>query len=334
MADVLITEYSENVKNAQVQLGLAKDKTQESFEDPEAFIITFSEDPDVDQVVTEEFPSESHDDTDVTFHESEDMELPSVDDDEMMDAGDLSSMSFQLPGAVDYVEDDLEDEEEEEEVDDGSNTNWENDRDVRHFMAYIIQKANNIPKHDGYSTLGCERAILYLTNLNKEISEALRADPKAYSGKEDAGSPLDLEALERIRIKIISDITKLKERIKTLNKKHKKVKKADESIEMKKDGESPSEITKEATTPRIQLVMTPFERAITGMIINATVSSGKPLEDVYELLKKKYAFSNREELSIIQLLMDMGQPIFKDRGMIGETGDSGESVDFMKNYFA
>jgi len=90
------------------------------------------------------------------------------------------------------------------------------------------------------------------------------------------------------------------------------------------------EFTKEATVARPQLVITPFERAISGMIVNAVVSSGKSFEDVYEVLKEKYAFTNREELAVMQLVADMGYPIFKDRGSIGEPK---LEIDFMRSYF-
>lgn len=346
MTGILITEYSEQTKNAQVQADFIKDHEHdyELFDNPESLIITFSEESESnlsEEAHTDDSSNMELDEfSEVSFHEYEDELEPidsenkaEFDDDELLDSGDQSAMSFKLPGVVDYVEDDLEDEE-VDKVDDGSTTDWVNDRDVRHFMPYILEKVNSIPSHDGKSTLGCERAILYLANLNKEISEALRSDPKAYSGISDSGSPLDIESLERIRIKILKDITTLKEHIKTLNKKHKKPTKKksnDDSMTLIKDGDVPADSSKVASLPKIQLVMTPFERAITGMIINATVSAGKSLEDVYEQLKKQYDISDREELSIFQLLMDMGQPIYKDRGTLGTDG---ESVDFMKNYFA
>ncbi len=84
--------------------------------------------------------------------------------------------------------------------------------------------------------------------------------------------------------------------------------------------------------------MTPFERAISGIIINSVISAGNPLEDVYKKLKKKYDITDREELAIMQLVTDMGFPIFKDRGTYsvkdGEEDDDAQGMDFMKNYFA
>ena len=58
------------------------------------------------------------------------------------------------------------------------------------------------------------------------------------------------------------------------------------------------------------------------------------MADTFEALKEKYDISEREELSIMQICMDSGFPIFKDRGTVGsgETGDI--ALDFVKNYFA
>ncbi len=301
-----ITEYQEeNIKTAQFF-------AEDDFTEPEGLIITFMEEAEHPKV-DEDFVLIPASDEDVS-------EFSELDADEVMDAGDLEAMHFRLPGATDYVHDDEEDDDEDEKEEE-KETDWENDRDPKHFMKYILEMyPAKIPSHDGKSTLGCERAILWLNERNSEISEALRSD------HDDC---LDLPTLEDMRVRMLKDTVVLKNHVKELNRKHKKVKK-------KSDFEAP--LIKEASTPKIQLIMTPFERAITGIILNSTISAGKPLEDVYEHLKKKYKFEPREELSIMQLLMDMGQPIFKDRGIIGEKEDDndqeGQGFDFIKNYFA
>ncbi len=93
-----------------------------------------------------------------------------------------------------------------------------------------------------------------------------------------------------------------------------------------------------ASTAKLTVTISAFERAITGMIVNGTVSAGRPFEEVYEYVKSKFKLTDREELSIMQILMDMGYPIFKDRAIVPADEDSKESdsggVDFMKNYFA
>lgn len=97
------------------------------------------------------------------------------------------------------------------------------------------------------------------------------------------------------------------------------------------------ELTKEAGTARLTLIMTPFERAITGTIVNQYVSQGKNPEEIYAELKKKYSFTDRDELSIQQILVDMGYPMLKDRGHIGDTSEQlnkGKGIEFSTQYTA
>ena len=107
---------------------------------------------------------------------------------------------------------------------------------------------------------------------------------------------------------------------------------------------NPEDLKKEASTPRnIVIAVSPFERAISGIMINAHVSGGHPMEDVYDFLSNKYSINDREELAIMQLCMDSGFHIFKDRGTFssnsskdtaGQSDGSKAGVDFMRNYFA
>jgi hypothetical protein len=335
MADLFITEYSEQTKTAQEFVFSPESvKDHVDLDDHEhsdsPMVITFDEEmtqepePQSEVMIIPmdikdvfEFSEGGEQEDEALFEQGLGFALPGTESDEVMDE---APPEFRLPGAVDYVDDD-EEEEPEEDLEE-KQSDWMNDRDSKHFMEYILAAyPEGIPSHDGHSTLGCEKAILYLTHLNKEVSEALRSD------KDDA---LDLPTLEKLRVNMVRDVVSLKEHIKKLNKKHKKTSSSSNAIV--KD----AELKKEATTARFTMVITPWERAITGMIINSVVSAGKPFEDVYEFLKKKYKFTDREELAILQILMDMGQPIFKDRGTIGEsmTDADGDGVDFMKNYFA
>ena len=66
------------------------------------------------------------------------------------------------------------------------------------------------------------------------------------------------------------------------------------------------------------------------------------MEDVYGFLSNKYSIDDREELAIMQLCMDSGFHIFKDRGTYApfdcsddpKKGAGKAGVDFMRNYFA
>lgn len=228
-------------------------------------------------------------------------------------------------------------------------TDWENDRDVSKFMSYISSMyPSRIPKHDGTSPAACEVAIKFLKKLLSEISIAIR--------KDDPVSPiLPISELENsFKYKIMSDIIVLKDYKKklekkisdNLNKKHQKNASANEDnsdIDFVEDVYNnileKEAMLKNAFTPKLQVIVTPFERAISGIIINSVVAGGKPLEDVFEFLKKKYDLNEREELAIMQIIMDSGFPIYRDRGTISsnpEDASEEESygIEFIKGYFA
>lgn len=298
------------------EANMAKDK-EDKEDDSEEVVFEESED-DHDHSAELEYAEEAvHLDPEEGLSESG-MEAVVLEGDAEEVLGELGK---RIPGVEIMLVDEDDDEDEKE-------TDWENDKDPQHFIAYISSAyPGGIPKHDGTSTLGCEAAMNYLKKLDKEISMALRADI-------DGVLKPHLKELEDIRINLNNDINMLSDHAKELRKKRNKKKADQEDLDMVKE----AELSKTASTPKIQVVVTAFERAIAGIITNASISSGKPPETVFEFLKKKYSLDEREELSILQILKDMGHPIFKDRGTLGKSKDSKEEgaqgVEFIKNYFA
>ena len=147
----------------------------------------------------------------------------------------------------------------------------------------------------------------------------------------------------------MKDIIALKEHIKKLNlnfnNSFKKAASVDddlmkfaEEIELTYNYDRRNELKKRASLPRLQVIVTPFERAIAGIIINSVVAGGKPMEEVYDFLKEKYDLNDREELSVMQILMDSGFPIFKDRGTFSskksKDSKATHGIEYIKNYFA
>lgn len=229
-------------------------------------------------------------------------------------------------------------EEEEVDEDDGD---YANDGNIKKFIEYIndIYPAK-IPKHDGSTTLGCERAKSWLEKLDREISTVIRKDQDGV---------LDINALESIRTNIIADVAKLSKHINVLKNKFKEEKKKKASVDyngipnwVDSSGREVeySNLKKEAATPNKMFIsVSPFERAISGIMINAHVSAGHSMEEVYDFLSKKYAITPREELAIMQICMDSGFHIFKDRGTYSglekdSSSNKSNGVDFIKNYFA
>lgn len=216
-------------------------------------------------------------------------------------------------------------------------TTYKDDGDLTKFMAYIMEAyPAKIPQHDGKSTLGCERAISYLDALDGEISRAIRDDKQ---------NVLDIGSLEDIRVRIMKDVIVLKDHLGKLKAKFKEEhkKKAEESeppVWKTASGADVSfeSLVKEATTPsKMMIAVSAFERAIVGILINAHVSAGHPLDEVFKFLCEKYDLTDREQLAVLQVCMDSGFHIFKDRGSMPPSGDDEDmhdGVDFVKNYFA
>ena len=240
-------------------------------------------------------------------------------------------------------------------------SDWAKDGDHSKFIAYIVTKKNSIPKHSGETVPGCERALHYLKSLDLEISKAMRTDLKGL---------IDEQQVDAIR----KEIENMKERLdKQINKLQGKKRKADLEVRIVSQGqcdkcnsETPmwhnlqenklmclscnaeigveggcsdcdEGLVAEAGAAKLTVYVSAFERAISGMLINATVSGGHNINEVYETLKKKYALTPREELSIQQIVADSGYAIYLDRGRIGDKEQDvsdGNGVDFATQYYA
>lgn len=247
-----------------------------------------------------------------------------------------------IPGSTSqYVEDAPEEEKPKD---------WANDKDPGSFLDYAKDKLTKIPKHSGETVHGCERAKSYIKSLLAELSKAMRSD---YDSK------IDEAEAEQLSQYCNDGIDRLNKQIKKLTGK-----KANLNVKLVSDGhcdkcdshapmwqdiendrlvcmscentEAGDKMVKEANTPVLNVYVSAFERAIVGTLINSTVSGGRNIEETYDKLKKKYAFTDREELAIQQLVADHGYPIIKDRGLIGEKEDqaTGNTVDFQTNYQA
>jgi len=244
--------------------------------------------------------------------------------------------------------------EEEEEEDDTADHNWADDGSHAQFTQYLKDRMSSIPKHSGETVSGCERAKAFLNSLDSEISKALRSDLKGV---------IDESEVDGLRTKIEDMSDRLEKQIKKLKGSGKTasldVQLVSEAHCNKCESVAPvwhdvdndslvcmhceaetirdnDELEKTATTPRLNVYMTPFERAIVGIMVNSKVSAGRNIEETYDKLKNKYNFTPREELAIQQLVADHGYPVYKDRGLLNEPHDpsSGDGVDFQTNYHA
>lgn len=247
-------------------------------------------------------------------------------------------------------------------------TSWEQDMDHGKFIVYLHNRLSEIPSHSGQTTVGCEKAISYLKRLDREISKAIQSDEK---------SRIDESEAERLRDMIYDYIDQLEGAYETLMEKKKKRKKAslklgkkvmarfndghniqyfvsvsngsDETLlPVELDEPTPEQVQaflaseaqmlkKEAHSAKILLVEDPFLHAITRILINSHVTHGRNLEEVYASLRDKYKFTDREELSIQELLTQKGMWLQKDLARIGEKDVKpfdGKQIDVSTEYFA
>lgn len=229
-----------------------------------------------------------------------------------------------IPGAPkDLVVEDEEEVEEpeeeqseiEEEVDSWV---WEKSHGTSKFINWLKEMIEKVPAHSGTDTTGIERAMSYFERLNTEISKAMRKDYK---------NEIDAAKAEEARSMIEDGLKRLRDRLERLHeKKFKKIK--------KKAG-----ITKTADTSftgGMSVNIPYFISMIARICINATVSSGKDMSDIFSKLVDKYKLDNREQLQIVQLIKDMGYPLTIDRMKLEKDSfdPSDNDGEFAANYLA
>lgn len=268
-------------------------------------------------------------------------------DESLLVEEDVEDYAAYVPGSdMEFVE--------EEEVVEEAPGDWANDGNHAAFVDYVKDKMRKIPRHSGETISGCERAKAFLNKLDNEISKAMRSD---FEGVIDEGEVDNLrKSINDMTERLEKQIKKLKANGKTA---HMDVRLVAEGSCQECESEVPmwhdtannrmvclhceadanntdERIEKTATTPVLNVYMTPFERAIVGILVNSKVSAGRNIEETYLKLKNKYNFNPREELSIQQLVADYGYPVFKDRGLLNEPADpaAGDGIDFATQYHA
>jgi hypothetical protein len=193
-------------------------------------------------------------------------------------------------------------------------------RGIKAFPSWLKNMMDNPPKHSGMDTVGLERCIAYFKKLDGIISTAVRTD---------LDGELNIGMIEKAREEIHKAIGRLEERYGRVNgNKFKKKKKADEE-----DGEG---FVKEAQkASKFVVTVSLLESHIARVCINAVVSAGKSMEDTFQKLAAKYKLSERERVSIVQLISDHGYPIRIREANFDENFDptSPDNIESIQQYF-
>lgn len=256
--------------------------------------------------------------------------------------------------------------EEEEEAEEAQRPKtWEDDEDHAQFIVYLTRKLNEIPRHSGQTTVGCEKAIAYLKRLDREISKAIQGDENGVIDEEEA---------EKLRDMIFDYIQQLEGAYESLMEGKKGKKKAglkigktvfarihdgqdiqyfisvandqgEELLPVELSEPTDDQVTafvegrniEKSASAKVVLFEDPFLHQITKLIISSHITNGKDLEMVYAKLDEKYKFTDREHLSIQGLLEEKGLFLNKDLGRIGE-GDvrpfDGKGIEHSTKYYA
>lgn len=244
--------------------------------------------------------------------------------------GDLPGAPANTPDPKEFVEVEEKKSEDSSKKDSNSAEDsfwaWDNSNTDK-FVGWVKDKFSKVPKHSGYDTSGIERAISFLEKLDAEISKAMRTDLEEN---------LDANCVEEIRKEIEDGIERLYERLEKIvsTKKARKRNKKAETItpELKKYANSRTYDLK-----GMYITVPLLIARIARICINAHVSAGHDLAEVYKDQVEKYKLTDREQAEVQQLLMDMGFGLPAiDRGYApGETFDYSEGkYDLASQYNA
>jgi hypothetical protein len=192
-------------------------------------------------------------------------------------------------------------------------------RGLCHFLDWLQERFETIPKHSGRDTTGVERALAYFERLNIEISKAMKQDYKRE---------IDAAKAEEARSQILKGIELLNKRLKGLLQK-----------KFKKSAALGNKLVKTAetsTTGNIVVTVDYLISHIARTCIEATVQAGRDIEDVFDKLSKEYSLNKREKAQVKQLLRDMGYAYLVDRVNPGKDYQPGsnEVSEYITQYYA
>ena len=200
---------------------------------------------------------------------------------------------------------------------------WEGFGGTGKFLDWLQERFTNLPKHSGKDTTGVERAISYFQKLDSVISQAMRKDFKRE---------IDAAKAEEARSEIADGMERLIARLEKLqSKKFKKTKKrANISEQFVKSAAT--------TTTGNMIVMIPyFVSHIARACMDATISGGKDMNECLKKLAKTYNLDKREKIQVVQLLKDMGYPMFLDTMNPfddAKPSDESKEQDYINQYYA
>jgi hypothetical protein len=150
------------------------------------------------------------------------------------------------------------------------------------FQDYILTAARKVPEIFENSPNSLKRAFAYLENLSQELTQGVEQDASYADLSEEQLRTLDtLEQGIELALKDLSASFNGTQRIKKIASK----------------------------SAVFHTYINPFIYGLARTLINAKVSQGKNIEQIFAALDKKFKLDDREKLQLLYALNDLGHPI-------------------------
>ena len=169
------------------------------------------------------------------------------------------------------------------------------------FVKYCSTALRTAPEIRLTNMNSLRRAVAYYDNLENEIAEGAAADAEHAEL-----SRQQLEVLDAVE----ETVSTVREHLKDAAGRTRRAKK----------------FASKATL--FTYYVDPFLFAVARIMVNAKVSSGKNIEDVFEKLASRYSIDDRETLALRQVLRDMGYPVYGS--FVADDG----AYDMITQYYA
>lgn len=203
------------------------------------------------------------------------------------------------PEAEELVVDDkleLSDKDEDLQIKPKDIWDWETGG-IHNLLNWAKERMAGIPKHDGKSISGIDRAAAYLKKFLKQLDKAAQVD---------LDGDLDINLLEGLREEILDGIERLEDRKEKLESGRYRKKASFDKEEMVKNGS-------QAIVTNIVITVPILISRIARACINGYISQGKDIEFLFKKQAEMYKLSEREKVEVVQLLSDMGIQVKEDR---------------------
>lgn len=168
------------------------------------------------------------------------------------------------------------------------------------FIKYARAASKSIPQYSKVSTNSIRRAFAYIDQLRDELIKTA-SDDAAYSDL----TQQDLQQLDQIEQTLEAQAIELHTAFKSAEKKYQEL--TEQLKQSKVDHKGLQKVAWKASGD--SFFYDSFHFSIARLLINAKVANAKNVNVLYGNLAQKYGMDERDKLSILFAMRDMGYPV-------------------------